>query len=170
LAKHWIFLEAIMTTKRSRTNSPGLRTDKNRKKRKNPNQFCNRGLGVFKILEISGEANSFFSCLALLNIDEYLTCETEYQTKALKEIKDDMLFNLEILQEMKGESASAEQFDDWIHDMGKDWKSADTIIMTMCCFVFQIDSLACIKLKTIIGDDIRSTFRPMEEQRVQMPV
>jgi hypothetical protein len=84
-----------MRTKRSRTNSPKtkeLLIDKNRKKKKNPNQFYIQGLGLFKILEASGEASSFFSCLALLKVDENLTCETEYQAKAMKEIKDDKLF------------------------------------------------------------------------------
>jgi hypothetical protein len=105
-------MEAMMRTKHSRTNSAKtkeLLTDKNRKKKKNPNQLYFQGLSLFKILKTSGEANSFFLCLALLKVDEYLTYETEYQAKALKEIKDDMLFYLEIFQVMKGESASAEQ-------------------------------------------------------------
>jgi hypothetical protein len=66
-------MEAMMTTKRSRTNSPKkkeLRTDKYRKRKKNPNKFYIQGLGLFKILETSFEAISFFSCLALLNVDE----------------------------------------------------------------------------------------------------
>jgi hypothetical protein len=50
----------------------------------------------------------------------------------LKESKDDLFFYFEILQDMKGESASAEKFEDWIHNMGKDWTSAETVIMTMC--------------------------------------
>jgi hypothetical protein len=74
-------MEAMMTTKHTRTNYPKkkeLLTDKNRKKKKNPNQFYIQGLGLFKILETSFEAISFFSCLALVNVDEYLTCETQY--------------------------------------------------------------------------------------------
>jgi hypothetical protein len=74
-------MEAMMTTKRNRTNFPRTKemcTDKNRKKKKSPDQFYIQGLGLFKILETSGEANSFFSCLPPLNVDEYLTCETEY--------------------------------------------------------------------------------------------
>jgi hypothetical protein len=79
----------------------------------------------------------------------------------LKKIKDDMFFFLENFQDMKGESASAEQCEDWIHDMGRDWTSADAIIMTMCCFVFQIDLIAFIKLRTTNGDVMWFTFRPM---------
>jgi hypothetical protein len=66
-------MEAMTITQRSRTNSSKtreLRTDKNRKKKKNPNQYYIQGLGLFKILEVSGEANSFFSCLALLKMDK----------------------------------------------------------------------------------------------------
>jgi hypothetical protein len=116
-------MEAMMRTKRSGTNFPKtkeLLANKNRKKKKNPNQFYIQGLGLFKIFAMSGEESSFFSCLALLEVDEYLTCEIEYQAKALKEIKDDMFFNLEIFQDMKGESASDKQLEDWIHDIGKD--------------------------------------------------
>jgi hypothetical protein len=69
-------------------------------------------------------------------VDEYLTCETGYQAKALKEIKDDMRFYLEIFQDMKAESASVEQSEEWIHNIEKDWTSADTITMTMWCFLF----------------------------------
>jgi hypothetical protein len=61
-------VEAIMTTKRSRTNSPKtkeLHTDKNRKTKKIINQFYIQGLGLFKILETYGEGNSFFLCLAM---------------------------------------------------------------------------------------------------------
>jgi hypothetical protein len=85
-------------TKHSRTNSPKtkeLLTDKNRKKMRNPYQLYIQGLGLFKILETSGEAKSFFSCLILLKVDAYLTCETDYQAKALEESKDDMRFYLE---------------------------------------------------------------------------
>jgi hypothetical protein len=57
-------------------------------------------------LETSGEASGFFSCSALLKVDENLTCETE--AKAMKEIKDDKLFYLEFFQYLKGELASAE--------------------------------------------------------------
>jgi hypothetical protein len=141
-------MEAMTRTKRSRTNSPKtkeLLIDKSRKKKKNPNQLYIQGLGIFKILETSGEESSFFLCLALLKVDENLTCETEYQAKAMKEFKDDMLCYLENFQDLKGESASAEQFEDWIHDIGKDWTSSDAIIMTVCCFVFQIDLIAVIK-------------------------
>jgi hypothetical protein len=125
---------------------------------------------MFKALETFGEANSFFLCLALSNVDEYLTYETEYQAKALKEIKDAMFFYLETFQDMKGESASAEQFEDWTHNMGKGWTSVDTIIMTVCCFVFQIDLIAFIKGKTANGDVMWSTFRPMGEKHLQMLV
>jgi hypothetical protein len=45
---------------------------KNRKKKKNPNQFYIQGLGFFKILATSGEASGFFSCSALLKVDENL--------------------------------------------------------------------------------------------------
>jgi hypothetical protein len=58
-------MEAMMRTKCSRTNSPKtkeLLVDKNRKKKKNPNQFHIQGLGLFKILETSGEASRFFLC------------------------------------------------------------------------------------------------------------
>jgi hypothetical protein len=71
---------------------------------------------------------------------------------------------------MKGESASAEQFEDWIHTMGKDWTPEGTIIMTMCCFVFQIDLIAFINLKTTNGGVIWATFRPMGEQHLRIPV
>jgi hypothetical protein len=58
-------MEAMMRTKCSRTNSPKtkeLLLDKNKKKKKNPNQFHIQRLGLFKILETFGEASSFFLC------------------------------------------------------------------------------------------------------------
>jgi hypothetical protein len=42
--------------------------------------------------------------------------------------------------------------------------------MTMCYFVFQINIIAFIKLKTTNGDVIWATFRPMWEQHLQIPV
>jgi hypothetical protein len=66
--------------------------------------------------------------------------------------------------------ASTEQLEDWFHDIGKDSTSSDTIIMTVCCFVFQIDFIAFIKRKTANGDVVWATFRPMEEQHLQISV
>jgi hypothetical protein len=84
----------------------------------------------------------------------------------MEEIKDDMFFYIQIFQDMKGESASAEQFEDWIHNMGEGWTSADT----MCYFVFHIYLMAFFKLKTTNGDVMWSTFRPVGEQHLLIPV
>jgi hypothetical protein len=98
-----------------------------------------------------------------------MTCGTEYQAKALKEIRDDMLFFLEMFQDMKGQSAMVDQFKDWLQDMRNNCSFANTIMMTMCCFVFQIDLMSFTKLKTTSADVMWTTFRPMWEQQLQLP-